>query len=134
MLLVVALALAVGGSLAAAKKKKHKKHKRTTWDSQVTLTLPTPTHFEGTVSSKLGACRSQRLVTVYYGDQSTGQALALSVQRTNNEGRYAFDLPKPAYPGGYQAVVIEERVKPKDVPQTCKAAESVGLTVSGSGP
>jgi hypothetical protein len=135
VLLVVALALAVGVSLAPAKKKKkHRKPKGGTWESQVTLSLPTITHFEGTVSSKLGACRGQRLVTVYYGDQSTGQALALSVQRTDNEGRYAFDLPRPAYPGGYLAVVTEERIRAHKAPQTCKGAESTGLTVSGSGP
>jgi hypothetical protein len=148
VLMVVALVLAVGGSLAGtdggstalAKHKKHKKHKKRkkkpvggAWDSQVTLSLPTITHFEGVVSSKLDACRNQRLVSVYYTEPRTGQVLPLSVQRTDFEGRYAFDLPKPAYSGVYQAVLIEEQVKAKKAPQICKAAESVTLAVSGNG-
>ena len=134
LLLVVALVVAVGAGVATAKKKKHKKKRGGAWASQVTLSLPTITHFEGTVTSRLRDCRSQRLVTVYYTEPSTGQVLPLSVQRTNSTGRYAFDLPKPAYPGAYRAVLIQERIKPKDVPQTCKGAESLAFTVSGSGP
>ena len=134
LLLVVALVVTVGAGIAGAKKKKHKKKKGGTWASQVTLSLPTPTHFEGTVTSQLRNCRGQRLVTVYYTEPSTGQVLALSVQRTDSAGRYAFDLPSAAYPGAYQAVLIQERIKPKDVPQTCKGAQSLAFTVSGSGP
>jgi hypothetical protein len=132
LVVVVALVLAVGGGLAVAKKKKKRKKQGGTFESQVTLSLPTITHFEGVVGSKQDACRQQRLVTVYYTEPSTGQVLPLSVQRTDNDGRYAFDLVKPAYPGNYQAVLIEERVKPKDVPYTCKAAESISLPVSGN--
>jgi hypothetical protein len=133
LLLVVALVLAVGAGLAGAKKKKKKK-KVASYASQVTLTLPTATHLEGVVSSKLVACRNQRLVTVYYTEPSTGQVLPLSVQRTNSSGGYAFDLPKPAYAGTYQAVLIQERIKPKDVPYDCLGAQSPALAVSGSGP
>jgi Na+-translocating ferredoxin:NAD+ oxidoreductase RnfG subunit len=132
LLLVVALVLAIGVGVAGAKKKKHKKKKGGTWASQVTLTLPTATHFEGTVTSQLRNCRGQRLVTVYYTEPSTGQVLALSVQRTNSDGRYAFDVPSPAYAGTYKAVLIDERIKPKDVPQTCKGAESLPITVGGT--
>jgi hypothetical protein len=134
VLLVVALALAVGGSLAAAKKKKKHKPKGGTWASQVTLTLPTITHFEGTVSSELDACRGQRLVTVYYKDPNSENYLPLSVQRTDNDGRYAFDLPKPAYPGTYQAQLEEQRVHARKASQMCQGAPSVGIVVSGSGP
>ena len=30
--------------------------------------------------------------------------------------------------------IIDERIKPKDVPQTCKSANSLAFTVASSGP
>jgi hypothetical protein len=144
LLAVLALALAVGGAQAsgseatAAKQKKHKKHKKKkrkriqrseSWLSTVTLHLLTPTHFEGTVGSDLGECRSQRLVAVYYTDPETRQVLPLSVQRSDHSGRYAFDVPNSAYRGSYQALLIDEVVKPGEAPQTCLRAESIPLIV-----
>jgi hypothetical protein len=145
LLAVAALALAVGGSQASgsvattAKHKKHKKHKKKkkkqprseAWASSVTLRLPTLTHFDGSVGSPLAACRTQRLVAVYYTDPGTAQVLPLSVQRTDSAGNFAFDLPRAAFPGSYQAILIEQQVKANDALQTCRAAESTPLTVSG---
>jgi hypothetical protein len=131
LLVVAALVLAVGGSLASAKKHKKKHKPVTSWDSQITLSLTTPTHFEGTVSSKLDACRNQRYLILYYADPDTGNVLPLSVQRTDGAGRYQVDLPKPAYPGGYDAQVAEERIRANKAPQLCKGASSPPVTVSG---
>jgi hypothetical protein len=117
LVLVAALVLAVGGSLAGAKKHKKKRKPVARWDSQITLTLTTPTHFEGTVGSKLGACRNQRYVILYYGDPDSGQVLPLSVQRTDGIGHYQVDLPKPAFPGSYAAQVAEERIRANKAPQ-----------------
>lgn len=152
--MVAALAISLGaGTLggavddsAAAVKKHKKKHKKKTqhtgwawdsqitggtWASQITLSLTTPTHFEGTVSSQLGACRSQRYVIVYYTDPSTHQVLPLSVQRTDSAGHYHVDLPKPAFAGSYMAQVSEEQIWANRAPQVCKFASSASLTVSG---
>jgi hypothetical protein len=129
--LVAALVLAVGASLAGAKKHKKKKPKGGTWESQITLSITTPTHFEGTVSSKLDACRNQRYVVVYYGDPTTSQILPFSVQRTDSAGHYQVDLPKPAFAGDYVAQVAQERIRANKAPQTCKYASSSSVTVSG---
>jgi hypothetical protein len=156
VVLALALALTAGGASAGAaggaatvakkhkkckkhqkrkKCKKHKKHKQQPqggiWDSQITLSLTTPTHFAGTVSSQLAACRSQRYVIVYYTDPATLQVLPLSVQRTDGAGHYQFDLPKPAYAGDYMAQVSEEQIRANGAPQVCKFASSASLTVSG---
>ena len=122
------------GSVAVAKK--HKKHKKkkpkpVRWASQLTLSLTTPTHFEGTVSSKLGACRNQRYVIVYFGDPDSGEVKPLSVQRTDAGGHYQVDLPKPAFRGSYAAQVAEERIKANKAPQICEYASSPSVTVSG---
>ena len=153
--LTLALALPVGGAFASAadgsavvakkhkKCKKHKKPKRHkkckkpkqsksgTWDSAITLVPTTPTQFQGTVSSKLDACRNQRYVVVSYTDPTTGQVLPLSIQRTDSAGHYAVNLPKPAFPGGYTAQVEEARVTANDAPQTCTGAASPTITVTG---
>jgi hypothetical protein len=139
LLLVAALVLAVGDSLAGAKK--HKKRKgadvgfvgqiATGWPSEITLSHPTNTHFEGTVSSKLDACRNQRYVIVYYQEPATPFTQLISVQRTTSGGRYQFDLPKPAFAGQYQAQVTEERIFAHKAPQICKGALSPVLTVTG---
>jgi hypothetical protein len=149
VLMVATTVIAVSGSLAsesfaaANTHKKHKKHKKKkkkkqqqqptagTWDSTISLSLPTSTHFEGTVGSRFGPCWYQRYVTVFYTDPSSGQVLPLSVQRTDGAGRFAFDLPRPAFPGSYQAQVAEERIVAQQASQTCLAAQSASLTVSG---
>jgi hypothetical protein len=131
LVVVAALVLAVGGSLAGAKKHKKKRKPEGRWDSQISLSLTTPTHFEGTVSSKLDACRNQRYVILYYGDPSSGNVLPLSVQRTDSVGHYQVDLAKPAYPGSYAAQVAEQRIRANKAPQLCLYASSPSVTVSG---
>jgi hypothetical protein len=128
-ILVVAAMLVLGlVAGAAGAKKKHKKKARK-WDSQVTLTHPTSTTFSGVVSSKLDACRSSRVVGVYYTDPITGQTQPLSVQRTDNKGRYQVTLNSPAYPGTYQTQLIERRIRAMKAPQICKRAQSNVVTV-----
>jgi hypothetical protein len=127
LLLVAALVLALGATLAAGKK--HKKRKGKAWASKITLVHPAPTEFTGTVSSKLDACRNRRLVTVYYTDPVTGQTQPLSVQRTGGDGRYEVSLPAPAYAGSYQAQVSEQRIRAHKAPQTCKADLSPVISV-----
>ena len=153
--LALALALPASGAFASAadgsatvakkhkkckKQKKQKKQKKCkkpkqpksgTWESAITLVVTTPTQFQGTVGSKLDACRNQRYVVLFYADPSTGQVLPLSVQRTDSTGRYTVNLPKPAFPGGYTAQVAEERIKANNAPQTCTGADSTLVTVSG---
>jgi hypothetical protein len=127
LLTVLVVALGLGGAAAGAKKK----HKRIgkSWASQVTLTTPTSTEFDGVVSSKLPACRGSRVVTVFYTDPNTSQTSPLSVQRTNNHGRYQVTLPTPAYPGTYQAEVAQRKIRALKAKQTCGKAKSslVGL-------
>ena len=130
-MVVAALVLAVGGSLAGAKKHKKKHKPEGRWDSQITLSLTTPTRFEGTVSSKLDACRNQRYVVLYYADPASGNILPLSVQRTDSAGHYQVDLPKPAYPGSYAAQVADQRIRANNAPQLCLYASSPSVTVSG---
>jgi hypothetical protein len=132
LLLVVALTLALGVSLAGAKKKKkHTFGKTTSWDSGITLSLTTPTHFDGAVTSPLDLCRNQRYVIIYYKDPFTDTVAPLSVQRTDAAGRYQVDLVKPAFAGEYSAQVSEERVQVNDAPQICNFASSGSVTVSG---
>jgi hypothetical protein len=128
-ILVVAATLVLGlvAGVAGAKKKHKKKARK--WDSQVTLTHPTSTTFSGVVSSKLGACRSSRLVGVYYTDAITGQTQPVSVERTDNQGRYQVTLNSPAYPGTYQTQLIERRIRAMKAPQICKGAQSAPFTV-----
>jgi hypothetical protein len=122
-LLVIVLSLATGTSDAKRHKKGH------AWASGITLVNSAPTAFDGKVSSKLGACRSQRLVTIYYTDPQTGQTQPLSVQRTANDGRYQVSLTTPAYAGTYQAQVSKQRIRAQDAPQTCRGAKSAVVRI-----
>lgn len=121
VLIVVVLALGLGGALAGAKKK-HKKKGRA-WGAKITLRHPSPTRFTGTVDSKLAACFKGRLVNVFFTD-STGNTALLSVQRTNGKGRYEINLTQAAYPGVYQAQAAHERIRALKAPLTCKEANS----------
>ena len=126
VLVVLVLVLSFA-TAAGAGKRKHPKGQ--VWRSKITVVHPTPTQFSGTVSSKLGACRSQRLVTVFYTDPQTGQTQPVSVQRTTKDGRYLVNLTMPAYAGTYQAQVSKQRIRARKAPQTCKGAVSSTLTV-----
>jgi hypothetical protein len=99
------------------------------WASKVTLRHPTPALFVGKVSSKLAACRTARLVNLYYTDPGTGDTSLLSVQRTNKKARYRVDLVSPAYAGGYQAIVAATRVRALQRPQKCRGDKGRRLTV-----
>ena len=103
-----------------------KRHKKRGYATRVTLTHPSDTQFTGRVSSKLKACRNQRLVTVYYTDPFTGQIQPVSVQRTNKSGRYQVDLTHPAYGGNYQAKAPKVS---KRRTRLCRAGASNVLTV-----
>jgi hypothetical protein len=119
VLIVVVLALGLGGPLAGAKKKK----KGRAWGAKITLVHPSATQFTGTVDSKLAACLRGRLVNVFYTDP-TGNTAHLSIQRTDGKGRFEVNLTQAAYPGTYQAQAAHERIRALKAPQTCKAATS----------
>lgn len=127
LLTVLVVALGLGGAAAGAKKK-HKK-KGQSWASQVTLGHPATTQFSGAVGSKLDACRSSRVVTLFYTDPNTGQTSPLSVQRTDGKAKYQVVLTKDAFAGSYRVEVAERRIRAHKAPQTCKAAESPAITV-----
>lgn len=123
VLIVAALGLGIEGAVAGAKKHK--------WPSHVSLTHPSSTVFTGAVTSKFKACRSQRLVTLYYTDPTTGQTQPLSVQRTDKFGKYRVDLTQPAYGGNYQAQV--PRVSKQRI-NICRAGQSNVVAVAGVPP
>lgn len=127
LLTVLVVALGSGGAAAGAKKKHKRKGKA--WASQVTLTETSSTEFNGFVGSKLHACRSSRVVTLFYTDPNTGQTSPLSVQRTDGDGHYAVNLPTLAYPGTYQAQVAQRKIRAMKAPQKCRDATSSAITV-----
>jgi hypothetical protein len=126
LLIVLVLAVAVGGAVAGAKKK-HKKGKA--WGSAVTLGHPSANQFAGAVGSKLAACRSSRVVILFYTDPNNRQTSPLSVQRTGGDGKYQVPLSKDAFPGEYQAEVIQRRIRAMKRPQTCRDAVSPAVLV-----
>jgi hypothetical protein len=121
LLIVLVVALGLGGEAAGAKKK-HKKVKG--WASQVTLTHPATNQFAGKVGSELKACRGSRVVTVTYTDPQNGLTSPLSVQRTDGKGRYEVVLPRDAFFGTYQAQLAQRKIRALKAKQTCKAAKS----------
>lgn len=125
-MVVAVLALGLGGAIAGAKKHKKKRH---FWASQITLSHPSNTQFEGRASSKLAPCRAERVVTIYYTDPVTGQTQSLSVQRTDGKGRYTVNLTQAAYPGTYYAQISQEKIRALKAPQTCKGAQSKSVGV-----
>src|SRR3954447_14542109 len=124
---VFVVALGLGGAAAGAKKK-HKK-KGTAWASHVTLGHPAANQFTGAVGSKLDACRSSRVVTLFYTDPNTGMTSPLSAQRSDGKARYEVVLPKDAFAGTYQAQVAQRKIRAHKAPQTCKVAESPAITI-----
>ena len=128
LLTVFFVALGLGGAVAGAKKKH--KHKRN-WRTSVTLTQSSTTQFTGEVSSKLGACAGNRVVTLYYTDPATLQSLPLSVRRTGGKGKFEVDLVKPAFTGAYYVIVDQRKVRAQGAKQTCKPAQSRSLAVQG---
>jgi hypothetical protein len=122
VLIVVVLALGLGGPFAGAKKK-HKKRKGKVWGAKITLAHPSPTQFTGTVDSNLNACLAGRLVNVFYTDP-TGNTAHLSIQRADGKGRFEVNLTQAAFPGTYQAQAAHERIRALKAPQTCKEATS----------
>jgi hypothetical protein len=127
LFVVLVVALGLGGAVAGAKKK-HKK-KGHPWGSQMTLSHPAATQFSGVVSSKLDACRSSRVVVLFYTDPNTRQTSPLSVQRTDGKGRYEVNLSTPTYPGEYQAEVLKRKIRAMKAPQTCRDAVSPAISV-----
>ena len=126
-MLVIALALALGGPDAGAKKGPRKRGYRTT----VTLVQASSTRFTGTVGSKLGACVGRRLVRLYYTDPITLQTHPLWAQRTGGKGKFEVDLPQPASTGSYHANVDQRTVRAKGAKQNCKAAQGRSIAVVG---
>jgi hypothetical protein len=125
---VLVLAFAVAGGAADAKKK-HKRKRG--WRTTVTLAQGSNTQFTGRVSSKLGACVSKRVVTLYYTDPNTLQTQPLSVQRSGGKGKFQVDLPKPAFTGSYHVGVDKRKVRSQKSKQTCKAGQSRSIAVQG---
>jgi hypothetical protein len=124
---VLVVTLGLGGASAGAKKKHQKKGHP--WGSQMTLSHPSTTQFRGVVSSKLDACRSSRVVVLFYTDPNTRQTSPLSVQRTDGKGRYEVNLSTPTYPGEYQAEVLKRKIRAMKAPQTCRDAKSPTISV-----
>ena len=127
LLTVLVVALGLGGAAAGAKKKHKKKGKA--WASQVTLGHPATTQFNGAVDSKLEACRSSRVVTLFYTDPNNGLTSPLSVQRTDGRAKYQVVLPKDPFAGTYQVQVAQRKIRAHKAPQTCNAAESPAIHV-----
>ena len=127
LFVVLVVALGLGGAAAGAKKK-HKK-KGTPWASQIKLAKTSSTQFSGAVSSKLRPCRSSRVVVLFYTDPNNGQTSPLSVQRTDGDGRYTVTQSTAAYPGTYQAEVLQRKIRAMKAPQTCRDAKSPATTV-----
>ena len=113
------LALALVLSLCWASAGAAKRHRG--FKTRVTLSHPSDTQFTGRVSSKLKACRKQRLVNLFYTDPTTGQTQPLAVDRTNKKGRFRMDLSKSAFGGSYYAQA--PKVKKGGV-QRCRAGKS----------
>jgi hypothetical protein len=128
LLVVLAVALGLGGATAGAKKKHHKK-KGKPWASKVSLTHPSNTQFKGDVDSSLGACRSSRVVILFFTDPNTARTTPLSVQRTDGKGHYSVALTTPTYPGQYQVEVIQRKIRAMHAPQRCLDATSGVITV-----
>ena len=120
VLIVAVLALGPGAMVAGAKK--HKKGHA--WGSKVTLAHPSATRFSGHVDSGLAACRTHRLVNVFYTDPGSATTTLLSVQRTDGKGRYEVNLPQAAFQGAYQAQLVKQRIRAHKAPQTCRGAVS----------
>ncbi len=125
LLVVLVVALGIGGAVAGAKKK----HKKKGWASQITLTHPATNQFAGKVGSKLKGCRGSRVVTLFYTDPYTAQTSPVSVQRTDGKGRYGVVLPKDAFFGTYQAQVAQRKIRALKSKQTCKAAQSATIVL-----
>lgn len=130
-MIVVAVSLGVGITMAGAKQK-HKRKRG--WRTTVTLTQTSSTQWTGKASSKLGACRGMRLVTLYYTDPTTLQTQPLSVQRTGGKGKYEVDLTAPAFTGSYYVTVDKRKVRAKGAKRTCKASQSRALAFEGTPP
>jgi hypothetical protein len=124
---VVVVALGLGGAAAGATKKH--RPKAHAWASKVTLRHPATTQFTGSVSSKLKACRRERVVTLTYTDPQTGQTSPLSVQRTDGKGKYRVVLPKAPFFGTYQAHVAKRKIRALKAPQRCRADSSPAIAV-----
>jgi hypothetical protein len=126
LLTVLVVAAGIGGAAAGAKK--HKK-KGKQWATKVTLAHPSNSQFTGAVSSKLSACRTSRVVILFYTDPNTQQTSPLSVQRTNGKGKYTVNLTKPTFAGEYQVGVEQRKVRAQKKKQTCKSATSPAIQV-----
>ena len=127
LLTVLVVALGLGGAAAGAKKKHKRKGKP--WDSQMTLAHPSTSQFSGVVSSKLAACRSSRVVILFYTDPNSRQTWPLSVQRTDGDGHYQVNLSTPAYAGEYQAEVLQRKIRAMKAPQICRDAKSGAISI-----
>ena len=125
-MLVIALGMATG---AADAKKKHQRKRG--WRTTASLTQASSTRFIGQVTSKLGACIGNRVVTLHYTDPNTLQTQPLSVQRTGGKGKFQIDLTKPAFTGSYHVAVGQRKVRAQGAKQTCKASQSHALAVQG---
>jgi hypothetical protein len=130
-MIVVAISLGLGTTMAGAKKKHQRKRG---WRTTVTLMQTSSTQFTGEAGSKLGACRGMRLVTLYYTDPATLQTQPLSVQRTGGKGKYEVDLTESAFTGTYYVTVDKRKVRAKGAKQTCKASQSRALAFEGAQP
>ena len=95
----------------------------------MTLAKQSSTQFSGAVSSKLGACRSSRVVILFYTDPNNGQTSPLSVQRTDGDGKYRVNLTTPTYAGQYQVEVVQRKIRALKAPQTCRQATSPAISL-----
>jgi hypothetical protein len=129
--LVLVIALGVAGGAADAKKKHHRKRG---WRTTVTLSQSSSTQFKGKVGSKLRACISKRVVTLYYTDPATLQTQPLSVQRSGGKGKFQVSLTKPAFTGSYYVAVNKRKIRAHGKKQTCKATQGRAIPVQGPQP
>lgn len=125
-MLVIAVGMATG---AADARKKHQSKRG--WRTTASLAQASSTRFTGQVSSKLGACAGNRVVTLYYTDPNTLQTQPLSVHRTGGKGKFQIDLTKPAFTGSYYAWVAQRKVRAQGAKQTCNEGQSRALPVQG---
>jgi hypothetical protein len=124
-IVVVVVAVLVATPVAGAKK--HKKVRA--WGSKVTLAVASSSQFKGRVSSKLKACRNQRVVNLYFDDPSGAPTVPVGVARTNKKGNYVISVAAPAFSGTYHAELNARKIRAMKRPQKCKAATSPRVTV-----
>ena len=127
LLTVLVVALGLGGAAGGREEEAQEEGQRpgTPGDPG----SPSSNQFTGAVGSKLEACRSSRVVTLFYTDPNNGLDLTPLGAAHRRQGRLQGGLPSDAFAGTYQVQVAQQTIRAHKAPQTCKAAESPAIGV-----